>query len=604
MNIKTGIIQNTRYQRFMQIKSEYKTKSLFDINLRVALYGRVSTERLEQKTSIVNQEAYYTNMIQNNSNWEYVGEYIDEGITGVSTKKRENFNKMIEDAIEGKFDMIITKEISRFARNTLDSIYYTRMLLENNVAVYFQNDNINTLDEDSELRLTIMSGIAQEEVTKLSKRVKFGHRQSIKNGTVFGNSRLYGYRKEKGKLVIVPKEAEMIKYIFEQYATNESSTTKISDELYAMGYRNTKGGKIDPNVIKHIIQNPKYKGYYCGGKVEIVDIFSKKQYFKPESEWTVWKDEEGNTVPAIVDEELWDKAYRIYVERGDNIKSRRQSYKTDNYFTGKIICAEHNTPFWMKQHKIRQQEPNPRWVCSHKLKNGTNSCNTVGIYESEMFEMIFDVVHQLSVNVEQIIETYIKMLKSTIDNNDNEKQLMQYEQEIKTLENKKEKILEFNLNGHISDEEFIKRNNIYNKEIESIKEKISTIEKISYDNIFSDIEKLKGLIRSYADISLEDLKSVQIINELFDKIYVKGSDDNLINKNASLECIFVLNSGKAIKELFDKIKKPSKINGSSTGCSGYMVNFMFPEQHKDFVAVNITALKHQSIKHYKYTVAI
>lgn len=604
MNIKTGITQNTRHQRFMQIKSEYKTKSLSDINLRVALYGRVSTERLEQKTSIVNQEAYYTNMIQNNSNWEYVGEYIDEGITGVSTKKRENFNKMIEDAIEGKFDMIITKEISRFARNTLDSIYYTRMLLENNVAVYFQNDNINTLDEDSELRLTIMSGIAQEEVTKLSKRVKFGHRQSIKNGTVFGNSRLYGYRKEKGKLVIVPKEAEMIKYIFEQYATNESSTTKISDELYAMGYRNTKGGKIDPNVIKHIIQNPKYKGYYCGGKVEIVDIFSKKQYFKPESEWTVWKDEEGNTVPAIVDEELWDKAYRIYVERGDNIKSRRQSYKTDNYFTGKIICAEHNTPFWMKQHKIRQQEPNPRWVCSHKLKNGTNSCNTVGIYESEMFEMIFDVVHQLSVNVEQIIETYIKMLKSTIDNNDNEKQLMQYEQEIKTLENKKEKILEFNLNGHISDEEFIKRNNIYNKEIESIKEKISTIEKISYDNIFSDIEKLKGLIRSYANISLEDLKSVQIINELFDKIYVKGSDDNLINTNASLECIFVLNSGKAIKELFDKIKKPSKINGSSTGCSGYMVNFMFPEQHKDFVAVNITALKHQSIKHYKYTVAI
>ena len=604
MNIKTGITQNTRYQRFMQIKSEYKTKSLSDINLRVALYGRVSTERLEQKTSIVNQEAYYTNMIQNNSNWEYVGEYIDEGITGVSTKKRENFNKMIEDAIEGKFDMIITKEISRFARNTLDSIYYTRMLLENNVAVYFQNDNINTLDEDSELRLTIMSGIAQEEVTKLSKRVKFGHRQSIKNGTVFGNSRLYGYRKEKGKLVIVPKEAEMIKYIFEQYATNESSTTKISDELYAMGYRNTKGGKIDPNVIKHIIQNPKYKGYYCGGKVEIVDIFSKKQYFKPESEWIVWKDEEGNTVPAIVDEELWDKAYRIYVERGDNIKSRRQSYKTDNYFTGKIICAEHNTPFWMKQHKIRQQEPNPRWVCSHKLKNGTNSCNTVGIYESEIFEMIFDVVHQLSVNVEQIIETYIKMLKSTIDNNDSEKQLMQYEQEIKTLENKKEKILEFNLNGHISDEEFIKRNNIYNKEIESIKEKISTIEKISYDNIFSDIEKLKGLIRSYANISLEDLKSVQIINELFDKIYVKGSDDNLINTNASLECIFVLNSGKAIKELFDKIKKPSKINGSSTGCSGYMVNFMFPEQHKDFVAVNITALKHQSIKHYKYTVAI
>ena len=130
MVLEKGIEKN-RYYRFIQIKNEYKTKSLQDIHLRVAMYGRVSTDRIEQKTSILNQEIFYTSYIKNNPNWEYVGDYIDEGISGTSAKKRENFQRMIEDAVAGKFDLIITKEISRFARNTLDSIYYTRKLLEN-----------------------------------------------------------------------------------------------------------------------------------------------------------------------------------------------------------------------------------------------------------------------------------------------------------------------------------------------------------------------------------------------------------------------------------------------------------------------------------------
>ena len=601
MNIKTGNLQNTRYQRFLQIKNEYRTKSLFDINLRVALYGRVSTDRIEQKTSIINQETYYTNMIRNNPNWEYVGEYIDEGITGISTKKRENFNKMIDDAIEGKFDLIITKEISRFARNTLDSIYYTRTLLENNVAVYFQNDNINTLDDDSALRLTIMSGIAQEEITKLSKRIKFGHNQSIKNGTVFGNSLLYGYRKENGKLVIVPEEAKMIRYIFERYATNETSTKKLADELYKMGYRNSKGGKIDAGVIKNILRNPKYKGYYCGGKVEIVDIFSKKQYFKPETEWTVWKDENGDTVPAIVPEDLWNKSYGIYMQRGTQIKSRRSSYKTNNFFTGKIYCMKHNEPFWLKQHRIRDKDPNPYWICRHKIRNKRDSCNTVGVYESELFAMIFNIVKQLCLDIDQITETYVKMLKSTINNNDLDKQLIQYEQEIASLEKKKEKILEFNLNGHISDKEFIKRNDAYNKEILSIQEKIDAIEKISYDDLFSDIVELKKLIQSYADIKIEDLKSVKIINELFDKIYVKGFDENLTNDDIKMEFMFVLNSGQSIKHFFERNKRSIKNNSADMCCSGDTLKTIYPEQHIEF---HICRVANQFVKRYTYTVTI
>jgi len=169
-------------------------RSFFDLPLRVTFYARVSTDQDEQLNSLENQVQYYTELIKSKPNWTFVPGYIDEGISGTSTKKRDDFNRMIRDAKAGLFDFIITKEISRFSRSTLDSIKYTQELLEHNVGVFFQNDNINTLDTDSEFRLVIMAGVAQDEVRKLSERLKFGFRQAIKNGHVLGNDKLYGYR--------------------------------------------------------------------------------------------------------------------------------------------------------------------------------------------------------------------------------------------------------------------------------------------------------------------------------------------------------------------------------------------------------------------------
>lgn len=155
------------------IRQQLRTKSIYDIPLRVTYYARVSSESDEQLNSLGNQIQYYEDFIRRNAAWTFVPGYIDEGLSGISTKHRENFNRMVEDAAEDKFDLIITKEISRFARNTLDSIQFTRQLLSYGVGVFFQNDNINTFDEDSELRLSIMSSIAQDELRKLSSRVKF-----------------------------------------------------------------------------------------------------------------------------------------------------------------------------------------------------------------------------------------------------------------------------------------------------------------------------------------------------------------------------------------------------------------------------------------------
>lgn len=250
--------------------------SIFDLNLRVAYYARVSTEKEEQKVSLEHQQDYYREYIQSKNNWIFVDGYIDDGVSAISTTKREEFQRMVLDAKAGKIDLIITKEITRFARNVLDSIKYTRELLANGTAVWFQNDAINTLDEDSEFRLTVMSGIAQEDSRKMSSRIRFGQARSIEKGVVLGNSHIYGWDKHNGRLFINEEEAKMIRLIFEKYASGEWSTNALEKCLWELGYRNYKGGKISSRVIGNIIRNPKYKGYYVGGKVKIVDLFTKQ----------------------------------------------------------------------------------------------------------------------------------------------------------------------------------------------------------------------------------------------------------------------------------------------------------------------------------------
>ena len=253
------------------VRQQLRYKTIYEIPLRVTYYARVSSDSDAQLNSLDNQVAYYEDLIRKNLAWTFIPGYIDEGLSGISTKHRENFNRMVEDAAEGNFDLIITKEISRFARNTLDSIQFTRQLLSYGVGVFFQNDNINTLDEDSELRLSIMSSIAQDELRKLSSRVKFGHQQAIRSGVVLGNSRIFGYQKDKGRLVIDEKQAPMVRQLFALYATDEYSMKQLENLFWEQGYRNYNGNKIAYTTMSNMISNPKYKGYYVGNKVKVID---------------------------------------------------------------------------------------------------------------------------------------------------------------------------------------------------------------------------------------------------------------------------------------------------------------------------------------------
>ena len=237
-----------------RIRAELRMgRPLYDLPLRVTFYARVSTDQDEQINSLENQVQYYTELIQSKPNWKFVPGYVDEGISGGSTKKRENFNRMIRDAKAGVFDFIITKEISRFSRSTLDSIQYTQELLDYNVGVFFQNDNINTLDTDSEFRLVIMAGVAQDEIRKLSERLKFGFRQAIKNGHVLGNDKLYGYDKKDCVLTVNEKEAEIIRLVFELYGNQRLGVRTVSKRLHLehtgiMGHSHITVG-LNPHAV-------------------------------------------------------------------------------------------------------------------------------------------------------------------------------------------------------------------------------------------------------------------------------------------------------------------------------------------------------------------
>lgn len=559
------------------VREKLRNCSIYDIELNVAYYARVSTEKVEQQASIKHQEEHFEELIHSNNRWKFAGSYIDDGISGIHADKREEFQRMLRDAKLGKIDMIITKEISRFARNTLDSIQYTRKLLSYGVCVWFQNDGINTIDDDSEFRLTIMAGVAQDEIRKLSSRVKFGHAQSIKNGVVLGH-RMYGYSNNQGKLELVPEEADMVRMIFQDYASG-ISTPRIEKKLWDMGYRSFKGGKINRDVIKNIIRNPKYKGYYCGGKVKVVDMFTKKQEFLPQSEWIMFKDD-GSRVPQIIDETTWEKANAYLRERGEAIKSRRTSFKNENIFTGKLFCANDGAPYWMKQHYIRGKE-DVRWVCSYKIKNGAASCDSFGLAESELKEVIAELINKSSENIDSILEEYFEILQSSIKNiPDNKNEISRLEKQIDLLKQKREKILEYNLDGKISDDEFISRNKEYVKQIKQIESHILEIQNTkSPEPVEIQLSAIKEQLEKFKGVTPQDINR-QIVNELFEKITVEP----LAVTCATLT--FQLRSGSLEKWGFPLRR------------SDDMIFTLHSEQHKIFSRK--TCIKTQDMVFFKY----
>ncbi len=509
------------------IRQQLRTKSLYDIPLRVTYYARVSSESDEQLNSLGNQIQYYEDFIRRNAAWTFVPGYIDEGLSGISTKRRENFNRMIDDAAEGAFDLIITKEISRFARNTLDSIQFTRQLLGCGVGVFFQNDNINTFDEDSELRLSIMSSIAQDELRKLSSRVKFGHQQAIKNNVVLGNSRIFGYRKENRRLVIDEEQAPMVRELFELYATDQYSMKQIEALFWEKGYRNLNGKKIAHTTMSNMISNPKYKGYYVGNKVKVVDMFTKKQKFLPPEEWVMFKDETGEIVPAIVSEELWDQANAILRRRSDDVKNRQGVCNHANLLTGKLFCTCCGTAYYRRESQDKQGHKNSKWVCSGKIKNGADSCASFPIYEDEIKPLLLDVFRDTEASAEALIEEYVEMYRALDRGGRLGSQIAALHKKLATVEQKRMKLLTFNAQGKLDDADFLAMNKQCSAEAKTLQAQLDelTAQQESAGNMKQQLDTIRTVLRNAQKDAAKGVITKEFVARYIDKIFVTPEED-------------------------------------------------------------------------------
>ena len=504
----------------LKIRNEMRNgRSIYDLPLRVTYYARVSTDKDEQLNSLENQVQYYTELIQSKPNWTYIPGYIDEGISGTSTKKRDSFNRMIADAKAGCFDFIITKEISRFSRSTLDSIKYTQELLEHDVGVLFQNDNINTLDSDSEFRLVVMAGVAQDEVRKLSERLKFGFRQAVKNGHVLGNDRLWGYDKKNCILTINEAEAPVIRRIFDLYANQQMGIRRISQTLFDEGYTSRQGNAFNMLTIRHVIQNPKYKGWYCANKSQTVDYRSKRKVFLDESEWVMYPDA---SIPAIVPEELWDRANALYRHRSEEQRQKANgaSYHNRYPYSGKIVCEEHGTSYYRQVLKSQKGEKEV-WQCRVYRDRGRAACSAPQLRSAELDQIMARIFDQLAQNKQAIVEAVMKVIQSVPDEHDYQRDALRLEEDLAAIHAKKDRLLEISIAGAITIDEFKKRNDGFNEQIQKLEEQLIVLRQEEQKSKASveQLDKIKDAL--HEELSFKNGINSALVTTILDHIVVK-----------------------------------------------------------------------------------
>ena len=430
--------------------------------------------------------------------------------------------KMVEDAKCKKFDLIIAKEVSRFSRDTIDSLLYTRKLLEYNVCVYFLSDNIITASNDGELRLTIMSSMAQDEVRKISERTKFGFKRALEKGTVLGTDNIWGYKKDKGKLVIDEKEAELIKDIFEIYANDRKiGLKKLSILLKEKGYYNHNGNAIHQNTLKRIIQNPKYKGYYTGGLSTVVDYRSKKRNFYSPEEWKIYKDYEK--VPPIISEELWEKANKKLWERSKNSKGNRK-YENKYALSGKLYCENHQCGFVRKVRHYKGKQDEIYWYCKDFHTSGKKNCILASLKQQDLYNILTDVFKTYEIYKVEICRellTFYNDISNTYEDKEREEKL---QNELKVLEARKDKLLDLALEGIFSKEDLANKKLVIDKEIEQINAKLKNLEsrkskiKLEAEEQKKYSETLKVNILKELEIKKDNLENY--IEELLDKIII------------------------------------------------------------------------------------
>ena len=492
---------------------------------RVAAYCRVSTDMEDQLHSLASQIEYFTEHISQQEGWELVEVYYDEGITGTSVKKRDGFNRMIADCETGKIDTILTKEVSRFARNTVDTLNFTRKLSAMHVNVIFMNDGINTFDKDGELRLTIMASLAQEESRKISERVKWGNRRMMERGVVFGCGRVYGFRIVEGRLVVQPNEAEVVKRIFKMYLYERKGTPTIAKELNEDAVPTIHGKLWAATTILKILRNEKYVG----------DLTQWK--FRTESHLTHRRvrnlgDHEDAPIitvtdhhEAIISRELWDQVQQELEERGRKTREGRK-HSGRYWFSGKVSCGKCGKPFSITgNHSL----PSRTLRCINRgrfgaeIRQDTNGdqlgCDNETVNEHVLARCVQTVLENLIETRDTLIAEMMDDIR-TMQQSEPKHNTKPLGEEIEKLKLKKRKAMDMMFEDLISKEDLKEQIAYYDSEIARVTAEISGHQDtdLKHRRQMEQINRHIEKIRSLSDGDAEDITRYP---ELVEKVIVQ-----------------------------------------------------------------------------------
>ncbi|MFL0194819.1 recombinase family protein [Clostridium sp. WILCCON 0269] len=507
---------------------------------RVCAYCRVSTNNEEQLESYENQVSYYTNYIQSNPEWQYVDIYADEGISGTGTKNRTEFLRMIKDAREGKIDLVLTKSISRFARNTMDLLKYVRELKERGISVLFQKENIDTLDSKGEVFLTIFSSIAQDESRNISENSRWGIVKGFNDGKVFCNTtRFLGYDKdENGELVINQKEAEVVKRIYREYLEGKSYKG-IAKELEKDGIPTGTGNKRwwDSTIIG-ILTNEKYCGILLQQKTITVDYLSHKRV-KNRGIDKQYKIEDNHE--AIIPKEVFQKVQEEKEGRAElkgNIKGDRSKYSSKYPFSGKVICGDCGNTFRRRTWNSTNSSKKIVWQCKTYIEKGKDACTAKSVDERILEKAFVDVFNRLKNYSEDFIETISKNIEKVLSKRAENIDLIEIETRIESAKEELKELIKLQTKGKMDEEVYSEEYARLSGELEKLRQEKAKIEKGKLDvkqykqrvaEIIKVIKEQESLLTKFDD---------KIFNALVDKIEIISPT----------HFVFVLRNGMRVEE--------------------------------------------------------
>ena len=489
---------------------------------RVAAYCRVSTDNVAQESSFESQVNYYTNYINSRNDWTMIDIYADEGISGTSTEKRTDFKRLIEDCKAGKIDMVVTKSISRFARNTMDCLNYVRLLKEKDIAVYFETENINTLDTTGEVLLTILSSLAQDDSRKLSENTKWGMARQFESGRVLVNTtRFLGYDKnDDGELVINEEQAELVRRVFSEYLEGKSYNA-IAKGLTKDKIKTVTGNeKWWDSTISGMLENEKYYGNALLQKTITVDFLNHK---RKANKGQAQKFMVNENHPPIITKEIFDKVQdereRRALLRG-NLVGDRHKYSSKYPFSGKVFCGNCGNIFKRRQWNSTNTSKKVVWQCKTYIVDGKDACAAKAVDENVLMDAFVRMFNRIYENRQSFIKTMTENIEMIVLQRPDIGETEALDKRIEELKNELKRLIRFQVNNNVDPE-------VYNEEYKSISEELGEVRKKRFeiDKVIESKDELKQrfdeivqLINS-RDSLLEEFNE-EIFNALVEKIEI------------------------------------------------------------------------------------